>query len=116
MRSLLVLLLALCTMACSRAPAGGAAAPVLACDPASDVCAVYTPGTRNVRVLLVRPPSVLLLHEAFVPAGDVVTAVRWSQGGLIVETGHERFALDTRRWTLAAVAASTPAHRVMART
>ena len=116
MRSLLVVLLALCTAACGRPGVGGAAPAVLTCDDASDLCAVYSPGSRGVRVLLVRPPSIVLMREAFVPAGDAVTGVRWSPGGLIVETAHQRFALDTRTWTLAAVTASARGRRVTART
>lgn len=116
MRSLLVVLLASCLAACAPAPDAGLAVPVLACDRATDLCAVYTPGQRGVKVLLVRSPSIVLLREAFVPAGEAITEVRWSPGGLIVETAGERFALDTRTWTLAAVAALPHARRVMART
>lgn len=107
---LVVLVLGLLVAACAPHPAPPAAlaapvVPVIASDTASGMSAVYTPGTRNVRVLIVRPPSIVLLREVFVPAGEAITAVRWSDSGLIVDTADERFALDTRTWKLASRAA-----------
>ena len=96
MRSLAVVVLAFCTAACVAAPAGGPPAPVLACNAGSDLCAVYTPGARNVRVVLVRPPSIVLMRERFVPAGQAIGSVQWSGTTLIVDTGIERYALDSR--------------------
>jgi hypothetical protein len=115
-RSLAVALLALCTAACVGSPAGGAVtAPVLACDAQGGLCAVYTPGARNVRVLLVRPPSIVRMREVFVPAGDAVAGAHWTPDGLIVDTERDRYALDPRTGTLAALPPSPQARRVMAR-
>jgi hypothetical protein len=45
-------------------------------EAASGVSALATVGGRNVRVLLVRPPSIVLLREVFVPRGESVRSVR----------------------------------------
>ena len=60
--------------------------------------AVSAVGARSVKLLLVRPPSIVLLREVFVPEGETVVGVRWSRTGnaLIVETDVARFALDLR--------------------
>jgi len=99
-RSLAVALLAFFTVACTGAPAGGTAAPVLSCDAQGDLCAVYTPGARSVRVLLVRPPSIVLMRERFVSAGEAIRQVQWRGATLVIETSRDRYALDTRTGTL----------------
>ena len=110
MRTYLLLLLALLATACAQGPAPApAAAARMTRDTGSDRVAVYTPGTRAVRVLLVRPPSIVLLREVFVPADAAITGVRWSGADLLIDTTDERLALDTRTWTLAARAASAGA-------
>jgi hypothetical protein len=99
-RPFVVVLLALFIVACGDAPAARVQGAVLAQDSSRDLYAVYAPGSRSVRVLLVRPPSIVLLREVFVPADEAVTDVHWTQGALIVETTAERLALDTRTWQL----------------
>lgn len=109
MRTPAILLLALLTAGCSAPdaapPAGAALHPIVVSDADTGVMAVSAAGARNVRVLYVRPPSMVLLREVFVPAGERVTAVRFagSSDALIVDTDAARFALDTRTWRLAPV-------------
>jgi hypothetical protein len=67
---------------------------------------VSTVGARNVRVLLVRGPSIVRLCEVFVPDGETVSGVHWQQvdGRLIIETQATRFALDPSTGRFARVA------------
>jgi hypothetical protein len=66
--------------------------------------AVATVGARNVRVLYVNAPSIVRLHEAFVPEGAPIGGIAWSDDGreLIVRTSGPAFAIDTRTWRVAA--------------
>jgi hypothetical protein len=100
-RSFAVSLVAFCTVACTGAPAVGAASAQLACVSDSGLCAAYTSGARGVRILLVRPPSIVLLRERFVPAGEAIENVRWNGATLLIDTTAARYALDTRSGTLA---------------
>ena len=69
----------------------------------SGLVAVYAVGGRNVRVLIVRPPSIVLAHESFVPPDQSIRSVRWTDAGVVIETNAERFALDTHTWVLASL-------------
>jgi hypothetical protein len=102
---LAALLVTACAVPDRDAPAPTARPPIVLADPATGVMAVTALGARNVRVLYVRPPSIVLMREVFVPAGHGVTAVRFAGDGdaLIVETDAERFALDTHTWRLAPI-------------
>ena len=124
MRRLLAVVAALfvagCSASCMDCRAHPVAETLFVTEPASGVSALATVGGRNVRVLLVRPPSIVLLREVFVPQGEFVKSVRWSENGrtLIVETDASRFALNTRDWHLGqieqhagAIAASAHARR-----
>jgi hypothetical protein len=93
----------LCT-ACA-APRTVAPQPIVASDAASGVMALSAVGARNVRVLYVRPPSIVLLREVFVPAGEHVIGVHFADthDALIVDTDAERLALDTHTWRLAQI-------------
>jgi hypothetical protein len=97
------LFLAGCSASCMDCRAHPVAETLFVTEPASGVSALATVGGRNVRVLLVRPPSIVRLREVFVPQGESVKSVRWSEDGraLIVETDVSRFALNTRDWHLA---------------
>ena len=103
------LLAALLVAGCTDAPSDRAATPgasLLASDPTTGLVAVSSVGARNVRVLLVRAPSIVRLREVFVPDGETVSAVHW-QGGdgrLIIETDAMRFALDPSTGRLARLA------------
>jgi hypothetical protein len=98
---------AVAALFCAACAAPPATAPrsIMATDARSGVMAVSAVGARNVRVLYVRPPSIVLLREVFVPEGEHVTAVRFagSADALIVDTDAERFALDTHTWRLAQI-------------
>ena len=109
MRCTFVVLLAVLVAGCSgpeRPSPPPLAVPILVSDAHSGLVAVSAVGARNVRVLLVRGPSIVRLREVFVPEGETVTAVRWTDGAaaLIVETGDMRFALDPATGRLARLA------------
>ena len=114
MRCTFVVLLAVLVAGCSapeRPSPPPLAVPILVSDAHSGLVAnaPHIPvhlGARNVRVLLVRGPSIVRLREVFVPEGETVTAVRWTNGAaaLIVETGDMRFALDPATGRLARLA------------
>jgi hypothetical protein len=97
--------LAGCSSSCVDCRTHPVAETIFVTEPASGVSALATVGGRNVRVLLIRAPSIVRLREVFVPEGESVKAVRWRDDGrtLIVETDRERFALDTRSWQLAQI-------------
>ena len=89
--------------ACARLPAAGARVePIMVARP-DGLTAVSAVGARSVKLLLVRPPSIVLLREVFVPEGETVVRVGWSRtaAALIVETDVARFALDPRTGRLA---------------
>ena len=94
---------------CTDVPTDAAATPgasLLVSDPSTGLVAVSSVGARNVRVLLVRPPSIVRLREVFVPDGETVSAVHWQAGDrrLIIETDAMRFALDPSTGRLARLA------------
>ena len=64
--------------------------------------AVATAGARNVRVLHVDGGSIVRLREVFVPDGEAIAAIAWSDDGreLIVATRGPVYALDTRTWRI----------------
>jgi len=97
----LLLLASLLCVACAAPPRPPDA--LVARDADSGVMAISAVGARNVKVLYVRPPSIVLLREVFVPEGEHVTGVHFSgaAGALIVDTDLERFALDSHTWRLA---------------
>ena len=102
MRRLLVVVAAAFLMGCSASCMDCRSHPVahtiFVTEPSTGISALATIGGRNVRVLLIRAPSIVLLREVFVPEGETVRAVRWSDDGraLIVETDTARYALDTK--------------------
>jgi hypothetical protein len=98
-RTLVSVLLACLLVAC--APSPSAPATTVPRGDGSGLVAVYSVGGRNVRVLIVRPPSIVLAHEAFVPAGESVRAVHWERAELVIETNAQRYALDTQTWSIA---------------
>jgi hypothetical protein len=62
--------------------------------------AVASSGARNVRVLHVSGGSIVRLREVFVPEGEAIAAIGWSDDGrsVIVTTRGPQFAIDTRTW------------------
>jgi hypothetical protein len=111
-----VLPAALLCVACAAPPAAAPQA-IVATDARSGVMALSAVGARNVRVLYVRPPSIVLLREVFVPDGEHVIALQFagSADALIVDTGASRFALDTHTWRLALVGEASPGVAATAR-
>jgi dipeptidyl aminopeptidase/acylaminoacyl peptidase len=64
--------------------------------------AVATAGARNVRVLHVDGGSIVRLREVFVPDGETIAAIAWSDDGrdLVVTTRGPMYAVDTRTWRI----------------
>jgi hypothetical protein len=64
--------------------------------------AVATSGARNVRVLHVSGASIVRLHEGFVPDGEAIVSIAWSDDGrdVVVATRRSTYALDTTTWHL----------------
>jgi dipeptidyl aminopeptidase/acylaminoacyl peptidase len=62
--------------------------------------AVASTGARNVRVLHVSGGSIVRLREAFVPQGEAIASIAWSDDGrdVIVTTRGPAFVVDTRTW------------------
>jgi len=102
-RTLTSVLLACLLAACAPSTSPATTVPR---DDGSGLVAVYAVGARSVRVLIVRPPSIVLAHEAFVPPGESIRAVHWERAGLVVETNAQRYALDARTWNMAATDAA----------
>ena len=100
MRTLASLLFACILTACTPSPP--APAMTLPRADGSGLVAVYAVGGRNVRVLIVRPPSIVLAHELFVPPGESIRAAHWEPRGLMIDTDAQRYALDTGTWALTA--------------
>jgi hypothetical protein len=81
-----------------RTPGSALPPSILVIDSSTGLTAVSSVGARNVKLLLLRPPSIVLLREVFVPPGEVVVSVSLAPGphpSLIVETETTRFALDS---------------------
>jgi hypothetical protein len=85
------------TGACGAPPADGS---LVAKAPNDKRIAVATAGARNVRVLHVDGGSIVRLREVFVPDGETIVAIGWSDDGreLIVTTRGALYAVDTQTW------------------
>lgn len=86
---------------CGAAVAPGA---LMARAPDDMHVAVATAGTRNVRVLYLSGASIVRLREVFVPEGEAIVSIAWSNDGraVIVTTRGPTFAVDTRTWRVEA--------------
>jgi hypothetical protein len=60
--------------------------------------AVASTDARNLRVLYVSGGSIVRLREVFVPEGEAIAGIAWSDNGrdVIVTTRGGAFAVDTR--------------------
>jgi hypothetical protein len=90
---------------------------LVARSPDGSRIAVASAGMRNVRVLRVSGGSVVRLREVFVPEGEAVAGIAWSDDGreVIVTTRGPGLAVDTRTWRVegeTARAAADTAQRV----
>jgi hypothetical protein len=72
----------------------------VATSPDGGRIAVASRGMRNVRVLRVSGGSVVRLREVFVPEGEVIAGIAWSDDvrEVIVTTRGPGLAVDTRTW------------------
>ena len=75
---------------------------LMATAPDGERIAVASAGARNVRVLHVSGGSIVRLREVFVPQGEAISAIAWSEDGrtVIVTTRGPAFAVDTRTWRI----------------
>jgi WD40 repeat protein len=73
---------------------------LVATSPDGARIAVASAGMRNVRVLRVSGGSVVRLREVFVPEGEAIAGIAWSDDGreVIVTTRGPGLAVDTRTW------------------
>jgi len=80
-----------------------APAAIVATAPDGIRLAVASPGARNVRVLYVCGGSIVRLREVFVPEGEIVAGLTWSDDGrtVVVATRGPAIAIDTRTWRVA---------------
>lgn len=80
---------------CEAPPAAGV---LVARSPDGMRIAVANSGARNVRVLHVNGPSIVRLHEGFVPDGEAIVSIAWSGDGrdVVVATRGATYALDTK--------------------
>ena len=78
---------------------------LVATSPDGDRIAVASAGMRNLRVLRVSGGSVVRLREVFVPEGEVIAGIAWSDDGrnVIVTTRGPALAVDTRTWRVEGV-------------
>jgi WD40 repeat protein len=100
MRTLISLVVTATAVALLSAACGTPESPdtLVATSPDGVRIAVASVGMRNVRVLRVSGGSVVRLREVFVPEGEVITAIAWSEDGhdVIVTTHGHGLAVDTR--------------------
>ena len=99
-RTLALLLLASLLAACT--PSSTAPTTMLPRPDGSGLVALYAIGGRSVRVLVVRPPSIVLAHESFLAADQSIRGVHWEARGLAIDTDTARYDLDTQTWALVA--------------
>jgi hypothetical protein len=92
-----VVLLAAGLAACTPAPPG---VPIIASAPARNLVAVSAEGASTVRIVYLNGPSIVLLHTVYMPPGERVRSVFWSedQREAVIATSGTTLALDTRTW------------------
>lgn len=88
--------------ACTAAPVEQA---ILVSTPTTAVFAVSTVGATNVRFLHVRGGSIVLLRTVFLPPGERVQSVTWSDNEreALIATSSEVLSLDTRTWRIGSI-------------
>jgi hypothetical protein len=93
-----------CVLAgCAPAPDGP---PILVSTPTTGVIAVSAVGATNVRFLHVRGGSIVLLRTVFLPPGERVQSVTWSddERDALIATSSKVLALDTKTWRIESIA------------
>jgi len=85
---------------CGGCSAGATSETLVATSPDGARIAVASAGMRNVRVLRVSGGSVVRLREVFVPEGEVIAGIAWSDDGrsVIVTTRGPNLEIDTQTW------------------
>jgi hypothetical protein len=79
--------------------------PILVAAPTTGMVAVTAVGSANVRLLYVRGGSIVLLKTVWLPPGDAVQSVTWSnrERDVLIATSASVLALDTRTWRLESI-------------
>jgi len=95
---------AACLLLAACAPVHGGPA-ILASAPTAGMVAVTAVGSAHVRLLYVRGGSIVLLRTIWLPPGDAVQSVTWSndERAVLIATSGNVLALDTRTWRLEAI-------------
>ena len=93
-----------CVLLVACAPVHGGPA-ILAAAPTTGMVAVTVAGSANVRLLYVRDGSIVLLRTVWLPPGDAVQSVTWSndERDVLIATSGKVLALDTRTWRLESI-------------
>jgi hypothetical protein len=93
-----------CVRLAACAPARGGSAS-LAAAPRTGMIAVSAAGSANVRLLYVRGGSIVLLRTVWLPPGDAVQSVTWSndERDVLIATSGNVLAVDTRTWRLESI-------------
>jgi hypothetical protein len=93
-----------CVLLAACAPARGGLA-ILAAAPTNGMIAVSAAGSANVRLLYVRGGSIVLLRTVWLPPGDAVQSVTWSndERDVLIATSGNVLAVDTRTWHLESI-------------
>jgi len=99
---LLVTVAALLLSACAP-PQRGAA--ILASTPTTGMIAVSAVGATTVRLLYARDGGIVMLRTVYLPPGDAVQSVAWSNDGrdVLIATSTALLALDTHTWRLESI-------------
>jgi hypothetical protein len=88
--------------------APGGTDTLVATSPDGARIAVASAGMRNVRVLRVSGGSVVRLREVFVPEGEAIAGIAWSEDGrevIVTTTRGPGLAVDARTWRVEAATA-----------
>jgi len=93
-----------CALLAACAPVQGGPA-ILAAAPTAGMVAVTAVGSANVRLLYQRGGSIVLLRTIWLPPGDAVQSVTWSndERDVLIATSGNVLALDTRTWRLESI-------------
>jgi hypothetical protein len=78
---------------------------IVVAAPTTGMVAVTARGSANVRLLYARDGSIVLLRTVYLPPGDAVQSVAWSndERDVLITTSGKVLALDTRTWRLESI-------------
>jgi hypothetical protein len=93
-----------CVLLAACAPVHGGPA-ILVAAPTTGMVAVTAVGAASVRLLYVRDGSIVMLRTVWLPKGEAVQSVTWSndERDVLIATSGRILALDTRTWCLESI-------------